>query len=104
MISLLTLCAALALTQADRGYASPAPVPTPGHLTTRDMRPRYLREASSLPERGIFEDGVITVPLRRRAPAPFNKAKRQNIVQVPVADNQDFSYVRTYLTYSRDCR
>ncbi|KAF7966863.1 hypothetical protein HWV62_36697 [Athelia sp. TMB] len=91
MISLVTLCTALALSQAGYVNASPAPVPTSGPITKRDMRPRYLRDAGSLPERGIFDDGVITLPIRR-GPAAQKKAKRQNLVQVPIADNQDISY------------
>ncbi|KZP16293.1 acid protease [Athelia psychrophila] len=59
------------------------------------MRPRYLREADSLPAGGVYENGVITLPLRGGPNAELKRAKRAkraNVVQVPIADDQDFSY------------
>ena len=73
----------LALTQAGLALAAPGPMPTP---MARGVLPRFLREAHMLPERGIMEDGVITMPVRRTK-GQGRKTKRQNIVQVPIADD-----------------
>ncbi|KAF7968544.1 hypothetical protein HWV62_30165 [Athelia sp. TMB] len=73
----------LALTQAGLALAAPGPRPTP---VARSVLPRFLREAHMLPERGIMEDGVITMPVRRTK-GQGRKTKRQNIVQVPIADD-----------------
>lgn len=95
MISLTTLCAALALSQMT--IASPAPIPTPVANAKRDMRPRYLREADSLPARGVYERGVITLPLQGGMKSRDAKTKRGSVVQVPIADDTDFSYVRAFI-------
>lgn len=90
MISAL-LYSTLALTQTGLALAAPGPMPTP---MARGVLPRFLREAHMLPERGILNDGVITMPIRRTKGQGRN-AKRQNIVQVPVADDSgDTDYVR----------
>jgi hypothetical protein len=62
----------------------------------QDIRPRFLREADTLPTRGIVANGVATLPLlKTRASKPAAKAKRQSTVQVPLADQMDGVYVRT---------
>lgn len=88
----------LALTQAGLALAAPGPRPTP---VARNVLPRFLREAHMLPERGIMEDGVIIMPVRRMK-GQGRKTKRQNIVQVPIADDGgDEDYVQFYFYISR---
>jgi hypothetical protein len=94
MMKSLSLYAVIACS----GYilASPAPAPTAAPVASKDLRPRFLREADTLPPRGIVEEGVATLPLfRARGTKRYAKVKRQSIVQVPLGDQLlDSSYVR----------
>lgn len=79
MISLLVASAAISL--AAQSYAS-------------STSPRYLNEAALLPKRGVFKDGVVTLPLmRHRATARAALEKRQSTSQVPTVDVMDKAYV-----------
>lgn len=87
----LLLCGAFVLA------SSPAPTATP--FSSKDLRPRFLREAASLPRAGIFQDSVYTFPLvKKRASNSPAKAKRDGMVQIPTSDLMDEAYVSAFDT------
>jgi hypothetical protein len=78
--------------------SAPEPAPTAPPSPPNHLGPRFLQEAHTLPPRGLYNDGVLTIPLRkRRAPNGSAKAKRHSIVQVPTSDIVDILYVRSFL-------
>ena len=90
---LLSLLAALACGGGGFVLAS-APAPTAPPSPPINSRPRFLQEAHTLPRRGLHQNGVVNMPLRkRRAPkAPGT----HGMFQVPFADDDDTEYVRSF--------
>jgi hypothetical protein len=87
---LLSLLAALACGGGGFVLAS-VPAPTAPPSPPNKSRPRFLQEAHTLPRRGLYQDGVVNMPLRkRRAP------RASGIVQVPTSDVDDIDYVRSF--------
>jgi hypothetical protein len=96
-MTLFNLFAALLLCGAFVLASSPAPTATP--FSSKDLRPRFLQEAASLPRAGIFQDSVYTFPLvKKRATNSPAKAKRHGMVQLPTSDLLDEAYVGAFDT------
>jgi hypothetical protein len=82
MITLLALYAAFAFCIA-------------ASVSSTDLRPRFLQDADRIPLGGIFNGGVVTLPLvKARSSKLPAKTKRQSLVQVPLGDLADSAYVR----------
>ena len=78
--------------------SAPEPAPTAPPSPPNHLGPLFLQEAHTLPRRGLYKNGILTMPLqKRRAAEASTKAKRPSIVQVPTSDLQDIRYVRFFL-------
>ncbi|KIM74338.1 hypothetical protein PILCRDRAFT_707429 [Piloderma croceum F 1598] len=90
-MTLFNFFAALLLCGAFVLASSPAPTATP--FSSKDLRPRFLQEAASLPRAGIFKDSVYTFPLvKKRASNSPAKAKRHGMIQLSTSDLLDEAY------------